>query len=232
MIASLNRVTVHRDTVRYAIPTLVVLTLAAALGLFVRRFLDQDESSYFVTVRFDADNAAMPILGHSGSSYEEQTGPGYYVPAAIVYRDAHPRGHLVAAPLVVGPLLNPATGSEYGVGLFAKLRLIVQMVRNTRAIPVLSHVFEHLTMAKTILNVPRETDGCVVERGTYAGGSRANLFLVCALVGRRLEVFDSFEGLPDRAAEEEVPRGRIFCGRGSTARFAGLEDVLCALPTL
>jgi O-methyltransferase len=44
----------------------------------------------------------------------------------------------------------------------------------------------------------------VVECGTYAGGSTANLSLVCALVGRELEVFDSFEGLPDPEARDDV----------------------------
>src|SRR5689334_4804239 len=109
---------------------------------------------------------------------------------------------LTAAPLIVGPLLNPAVGRANGVGLWAKLRLLAQMVRNTRSIPVLSHVFEHVTMVKTILNVPPEVDGCVVECGTYAGGSTANLSLACALVGRDLEVFDSFQGLPESAAAE------------------------------
>jgi O-methyltransferase len=111
---------------------------------------------------------------------------------------------LTAAPLVIGPLLNPATGREYGIGLPAKLRLIVRMVRNTWRIPVLSHVFEHFTIAKAILTVPKAVEGCVVECGTYAGGSTANLSLVCALVDRELVVFDSFAGLPDPDARDDV----------------------------
>jgi hypothetical protein len=116
--------------------------------------------------------------------------------------------HLVAllgaAPLVIAPLLKPSTGSEYGVGLFPKLRLIARMVRNTQRIPVFSHVYEHFAMAIAILEVPKSQAGCVVECGTYAGGSTANLSLVCELVGRELEVFDSFAGLPEPAATDEV----------------------------
>jgi O-methyltransferase len=121
-----------------------------------------------------------------------------------VKRVVHHVGLLAAAPTVLGPLLSPATGRDYGVGAFAKLRLLVQMIWNTRRIPVLSHVFEHVTMATAILRVPPETQGCVVECGTYAGGSTANLSLVCDLVGRDLEVFDSFAGLPEPAADDRV----------------------------
>jgi O-methyltransferase len=123
---------------------------------------------------------------------------------ALVKRTVHALVLLAAAPLIIGPLLNPATGRENGVGLVAKLRLIARMVANTRRIPVLSHVFEHFAIAKEILNVPRSVEGCVVECGTYAGGSTANLSLVCSLVGRDLEVFDSFEGLPAPDAREEL----------------------------
>jgi O-methyltransferase len=122
-------------------------------------------------------------------------------------RFAHLVSLLAAAPLVIGPLFNPAVGREYGVGLVDKLRLLARMLRTVREVPVLSHLYEHVTMAKAILNVPRAVEGCVVECGTYAGGSTANLSLVCALTGRELEVFDSFEGLPAPGPADEVHTG-------------------------
>ena len=133
----------------------------------------------------------------------------------VVKRVVHLFSLMAAAPLVIGPLLNPATGREYGIGLGVKLRLIARMVRNTRRIPVLSHVFEHFTVAKTILNVPRSVEGCVVECGTFAGGSTANLSLICALVGRDLEVFDSFAGLPEPDEREDV----VVLGGGGGGRY-------------
>jgi len=51
-------------------------------------------------------------------------------------------------------------------------------------------------MATQILKVPRDVEGCVVECGSYKGGSAANLSLICAACGRELEIFDSFRGLP------------------------------------
>jgi O-methyltransferase len=40
-------------------------------------------------------------------------------------------------------------------------------------------------------------EGVIVEAGSFKGGSTAKLSLVAKLAGRRLIVFDSFEGLPD-----------------------------------
>lgn len=44
-----------------------------------------DEPSYFSTVRYYAEHAAMPTLGDPGVTYEAQMGPMYYVPAALLY---------------------------------------------------------------------------------------------------------------------------------------------------
>ena len=81
-------------------------------------------------------------------------------------------------------------------------------------------------MATMILKIPRSIDGCVVECGCYRGGSTANLSLVCALTGRRLEVFDSFRGLPEPKDQDT----NTLLGKRSTkfqrGQFQGdLDDV-------
>jgi len=58
-----------------------------------------------------------------------------------------------------------------------------------------------------------ELPGDVVELGCFKGGSTARLSLICAKAGKRLLVFDSFEGLPDPEpwdAEHQIGRPRIF----------------------
>ncbi len=61
-------------------------------------------------------------------------------------------------------------------------------------------------MANRALNVPPAVQGVVVECGSYKGGSAANLSLVAALCGRRMVVFDSFDGIPEPgAADTEHP---------------------------
>ena len=54
----------------------------------------------------------------------------------------------------------------------------------------------HLAMALKVLETSPEISGDVIECGTWKGGSAANLSLICRITGRRLRVFDSFEGLP------------------------------------
>lgn len=48
----------------------------------------------------------------------------------ILKRAAHLVALLATAPWLLGPLLAPATGREYGVGTLDKLRLILRMIRN------------------------------------------------------------------------------------------------------
>lgn len=111
---------------------------------------------------------------------------------------------LLSLPVTLYDYLRRATGEEYGIGTLAKLVLAAKMVRNNVRIPSASNFVEHLTMATTILNIRRAAEGCIVECGSYKGGSAANLSLVAALCGRQLEVFDSFGGLPAPAEDDRT----------------------------
>jgi D-alanyl-D-alanine carboxypeptidase (penicillin-binding protein 5/6) len=74
--------------------------LSAGLGALhaglIPRFFGLDEFSYYATVKYYAAHHAMPVLGRPGVSYEAQMGPGFYVPAAIVYKLLHPAGESAA----------------------------------------------------------------------------------------------------------------------------------------
>ena len=48
-----------------------------------------------------------------------------------------------------------------------------------------------------ILSTPSTISGCIIEAGSYKGGSTSKLSVVAKLCNRKLYVFDSFEGLPD-----------------------------------
>lgn len=109
----------------------------------------------------------------------------------------------MSIPIILSELFHDDTGKEYGVGLFTKLRLVYLMARNRKRITTGSHFLEHLLMATQILKIPKAVPGCVVECGSYKGGSATNLSLVCELCDRKLEVFDSFEGLPAPEQQDE-----------------------------
>jgi len=104
---------------------------------------------------------------------------------------------LLSLPATLSHYFRRSTGESYGIGTVAKFVLAAKMVRNNIRIVSASNFVEHLVMAATILTIPRTAEGCIVECGSYKGGSAANLSLVAALCGRGLEVFDSFGGLPE-----------------------------------
>lgn len=86
---------------------------------------------------------------------------------------------------------------SYRMTLVKKFRLGMRMFLNTVRIPTASNYKAHLAMALKILEAPPDVNGDVIECGTWKGGSAANLSLVCQITGRRLMIFDSFEGLPE-----------------------------------
>ncbi|MBN2190497.1 MAG: class I SAM-dependent methyltransferase [Candidatus Aureabacteria bacterium] len=47
-----------------------------------------------------------------------------------------------------------------------------------------------------------KADGDIVECGTYAGASAAKLSILAEITGRKLYIFDSFEGLPETGKED------------------------------
>lgn len=87
----------------------------------------------------------------------------------------------------------------YGLSFFKKFRLGLRMFLNTLRIESGSTYKAHLVMALKLFELPPPTElpGDVVECGTWKGGSAANLSIVCKIVGRKLIVCDSFEGLPE-----------------------------------
>ena len=94
----------------------------------------------------------------------------------------------------------------------------------------------HTAMAMKLLETPKKKKGVVVECGCWKGAATVNLSLVCAIVGRELQVYDSFEGLPppktgDPIAEASFKNGfvaGVFSGsidevRRNVDRFGAIE---------
>jgi len=111
---------------------------------------------------------------------------------------------ILCVPIFLSDFFKKETGAEYGVGFWTKLGLVFKMIRNNNKIVSGSTFMEHIIMATSLLRVPKDLTGVVVECGTYKGVSATNLSLICRLVNRRLEIFDSFEGLPEPNAEDKA----------------------------
>jgi len=110
--------------------------------------------------------------------------------------------------------------------------LALRMLRNTRRIETGTSYRAHLAMAVKLLEIPPTTKGVVVECGCWLGGSTANLSLICEIVGRRLIVYDSFEGLPaaepnDKYASplgEGVFKGDLDIVKENVSRYGAIQS--------
>jgi hypothetical protein len=109
--------------------------------------------------------------------------------------------YVATVPLSILFILNSTRlHSAYKMSLVRKLSLGFRMFLNTLRIRTGTSYKSHLAMALKILETPPDVPGDIVECGTWKGGSAANLSLVCRIAGRKLRIFDSFEGLPDADA--------------------------------
>lgn len=103
---------------------------------------------------------------------------------------------ILSLPILLEDYFSKNTGIEYNIGFSKKLFLVYKVARNNQKIKSGSDFLEHLTIITQIFKIPSKITGNVIECGCYKGASSANLSLACTLVGRKLDIFDSFEGLP------------------------------------
>ena len=93
-------------------------------------------------------------------------------------------------------------------------------------IPCYHKKFELALVAEAILTT--HVEGPVVEFGCYSGGSTAKLSIIAKHTGRRLYVFDSFEGLPEprdnERCEQDTRCGYFEWKRGDYS--CELDDVV------
>jgi hypothetical protein len=105
--------------------------------------------------------------------------------------------YVLTVPVAVLFVLSSAKiHEEYRMSLPRKLRLGMRMFLNNLRVRGTSCKV-HLAMALKILETPPDVQGDIVECGTWKGCSAINLSLVCKIVGRKLRLYDSFEGLPE-----------------------------------
>jgi O-methyltransferase len=140
-------------------------------------------------------------------------------------------GLLTAPFAILAIITSTAIHPHYRMNVFRRFGLGVRMFLNTLFVRTGTSFKAHLVMALKLLETAPEVEGCVVECGTWKGGSAANLSLVCRIVGRKLKIYDSFQGLPagessDREARHYRAgdyRGTLDEVRGNLRRFGAIE---------
>ena len=130
--------------------------------------------------------------------------------------------YVVSVPLSISFILNSRhIHPAYRMDYLRCLGLGIRMFVNTLRIQTATSYKGHLAMALKLLEMPPELSGDVVECGTWKGGSAANLSLVCRIVGRKLLVFDSFEGLPPAIPGTERPVTMSAATTGGRLKTSG-----------
>jgi O-methyltransferase len=103
---------------------------------------------------------------------------------------------------------------DLGISVREKLRILKQLYFISLGVDSPHTQDEMLRVMQTILSVPRNGRGVVVEAGCFKGGSTAKFSLAADIAGKKLVIFDSFEGIPDN---NEPHDKNIF---GSNVKFA------------
>lgn len=85
-------------------------------------------------------------------------------------------------------------------------RFVAQAWRASRGVSGLTSLTEVVLMASRIFEFPSSLPGVVVECGSFKGRSAAILSLACRHAGRKLHIFDSFQGLPEPSGNDASHR--------------------------
>jgi O-methyltransferase len=112
------------------------------------------------------------------------------------------------------PLVSLQLG-RLGTLDYRRRSVLVKRLLDAHAHVPCAHTHQEMVrIARAIFAIPDDRAGCIVEAGCFKGGSTAKLSIVASEVGRKLVVFDSFEGMPENDEPHETT---IF---GDEARFA------------
>jgi len=139
---------------------------------------------------------------------------------------------LITAPFAILAITtSTAIHPHYRMNVFRRIGLGVRMFVNCLFVRTATSFKAHLAMAIKLLETAPDVEGHVLECGTWKGGSAANLSLVCRIVGRKLRIYDSFQGLPegepgDREARHYRAgdyRGTLDEVRANIRRFGAIQ---------
>ena len=127
-------------------------------------------------------------------------------------RAAH--GFLTAPMAIFFLTYSPKVHPGYGMTWRKRIALGFRFWWNNSRVTSGTSWRAHLVIAMKLLEIPPDVPGDVVECGCWKGGASVNISLVCKMIGRKMKIYDSFEGLPppvegDVIAEKTFKKGFI-----------------------
>jgi O-methyltransferase len=118
-------------------------------------------------------------------------------------------------------------GERHRWGSDVRRQLVARLAQIHDNIESHSTPVDSLIVAEAALSL--SADGDIVECGCFKGGSTATLSIIAKILGRRLIVFDSFEGLPPVNPVEQVDyqsRDSRSCTWKPGANHGSIEQVV------
>ena len=125
---------------------------------------------------------------------------------------------------LIADFIDGPHGSGYNITAGEKAKLVDAFRRSNAEIQSGTSPLVHLVLAREIMNIPPHIKGDVIECGCWKGASTASLSQVCRLVGRRLLVCDSFQGLPDEGTKLHYGTHAGIYGYYRAGMFCGLLE--------
>jgi hypothetical protein len=106
---------------------------------------------------------------------------------------------------VIPDFINSPYGINYGVTRKLRIDLLNKFLKINQNIESETSLEIHITLAKNLLELPvvNETS-FIVECGCFKGASTSALSLICAIIDRKVIVYDSFKGLPNDNFEQKI----------------------------
>jgi O-methyltransferase len=87
------------------------------------------------------------------------------------------------------------------LGYLGRISLLFNYYRTSASVSCPHTPYEIFSFSKEILNLSESIPGCAIEAGCFKGGSTAKFSRAACLAGRKLLVFDSFEGIPQNVED-------------------------------
>ena len=84
----------------------------------------------------------------------------------------------------------------------------------------------HITLAKYLLSLPKSKNEFVVECGCFKGASSCSISIICKIIGKRLIIYDSFEGLPSITKNNKTFYPHIKVTKYKQGMYKGNLDVV------
>ena len=123
--------------------------------------------------------------------------------------------------------INSDIGNKYNLDSRDKQKIINRIKLALKKIDSATSINVHLELGKQILSLDKK-DGYIVECGSFKGATTISLSIFSKIVGKKLIIYDSFEGLPkdiDQIQQRNYPYLKLT-GKYKEGMYEGnLEEV-------